>query len=80
MSLPRFARVHRVGRWMWIATDREPRTRGEDKTARVGTLAVEVEKMKSELFEAEMSLLADKELAFKLIGSCATQASEWEEC
>ena len=36
-------------------------------------------KMKSELFEAEKSLLADKELASKLTGSGATQASEWEE-
>jgi len=35
--------------------------------------------MKSELFEVEKSLLADKELASKSTGSCATQASEWEE-
>ena len=35
--------------------------------------------MKSELFEAEKSLLTDKKLASKLTGSCATQASEWEE-
>ena len=35
--------------------------------------------MKSELFEAEKSLLADKELAAKWSGSCATQASEWEK-
>ena len=33
--------------------------------------------MKSELFEAEKSLLQDKELASKLGGSCAT--SEWEK-
>merc|ERR1712012_90889 len=51
----------------------------EQKTARVGTLAVEVEKMKSELSEAEKTLLADQELASKLTGSCAAQASEWEE-
>ena len=40
----------------------------------MGTLAVEVVKMKSELFEAEKSLLQDKELASKLTGSCAIQA------
>merc|ERR1712136_154153 len=51
----------------------------EEKTVRVGTMAVEVEKMKAELSEAERTLLADKELASKLTGSCATQASEWEE-
>ena len=45
----------------------------------MGTLAVEVEKTRSELFEAEKSLLADKELASKSSGSCATHASEWEE-
>ena len=56
-----------------------PRNQQEENTVRVGTLAVEVEKMKSELFEAEKSLLQDKELASKLSGSCATQASEWEE-
>ena len=56
-----------------------PQNRGEEKTVRVGTLAVEVEKMKSELFEAEKSLLADKESASKSTGSCVTQASEWEE-
>ena len=55
------------------------RDQQEEKTVRVGTLAVEVEKMKSELSEAEKSLLQDKELASKLSGSCATQASEWEK-
>ena len=35
--------------------------------------------MKSELFEVEKSLLADKELASKSTRSCATQASEREE-
>ena len=35
--------------------------------------------MKSELFEAEKSVLADKELASESSGTCATQASEWEE-
>ena len=37
-----------------------PRSQQEGKTARVGTLAVEVEKLKSELFEAEKSLSQDK--------------------
>ena len=50
------------------ARDRDPRTRGEEKTAQVGTLAVEVDKTKSELFEAEKSMLADKELASKSSG------------
>ena len=45
----------------------------------MGTLAVEIEKTKSELFEEEKSLLADKELASKSTGSCATPASESEE-
>ena len=51
----------------------------EEKTVRLGTLAVEVEKMKSELSESEKTLLADQELVSKLTGSCSTQASEWEE-
>ena len=50
----------------------------EEKTVRQGTLAVEVEKMKSELSEAERTLLADEQLASKLAGNCTTQASEWE--
>ena len=48
----------------------------EEKTVRHGSLAVEVEKMKSQLSEAQRTLSADKELASKLDGSCATQASE----
>ena len=42
-------------------------------------MVVEVEKVKSELFEAEKSLLQDRELASKLSGSCATQAPDWEK-
>ena len=55
-----------------------PRDQQEEKTFRVGTLAVGVEKMKSELFEAEKSLLQDKGLASKSSGSCATHARQWE--
>ena len=55
-----------------------PRCQQEEETVPMTTLAVEVEKMKSELFEAEKSLLQDKELASKLSGSCATQARQWE--
>ena len=36
-------------------------------------------RQRSELSEAEKTLLADKDLASKLAGSCTTQASEWEE-
>ena len=50
----------------------------EEKTVRVGTLAVEVEKMKSVLSVSEKTLLADQEMASKL-EHCSTQASEWEE-
>ena len=49
-----------------------PRNQQEEQTARVGTLVVEVEKMKSELFEAEKSLPQHEELASKWSGSCAT--------
>ena len=51
----------------------------EEKTMLQGTLSVKVEKMKSELFEAERTLFADKEMASKLADNCSTQASEWEE-
>ena len=51
----------------------------EEKTVRQGSLAVEVEKPKFQLCEAKSTLLADKELVSKLDGSCAAQASEWEE-
>ena len=51
----------------------------EEKTVRQGSLAVEVEKPKFQLSEAKSTLLAGKELASKLDGSCAAQASEWEE-
>ena len=36
--------------------------------------------MRSEIFETEMPLLADRGLALKLIGSCVALAPEWEEC
>ena len=55
------------------------RDQQEEKTVRVEALAVEVEKMKSEHFEAEQRLLQDKELASKWSGSCATHASEREK-
>ena len=42
-------------------------------------MAVEVEKPKFQLSEAKSTLLADKEFVSKLDGSCAAQASEWEE-
>ena len=48
----------------------------EEKTVRLGTLAVEVKKMRAELCGQERSLLADKELASKSARSCTTHASE----
>ena len=41
--------------------------------------AVDVEEMETERSEAESTLLADGELAYKLDGGCAAQASECEE-
>ena len=52
----------------------------EEKTVRAETMAVEVEKMRSEFFEAEMPLLADRVSAFKLNGSCVALSPQWEEC
>ena len=40
---------------------------------------LEVETLKSQRFEEESTLLADKKQASKLDGSCAAQAPEWEE-
>ena len=48
----------------------------EEKTVRLGTLAVEVKKMRAELCGQERSLLADKELASKSARSCTTHASK----
>ena len=51
----------------------------KEKTGRQGNLSDEVEKLKSQRSEGENALLASRELASKLDGSCAVQAPEWEE-
>ena len=51
----------------------------EEKTVRQMSLAVDEEEMESERSEAESTLLADGELAYKLAGGCAAQASECEQ-
>ena len=59
----------------WI---KSPRRGGEqeEQTVRVGTLAVEVEKMKSEPLRQRRVCWQTRSW---LSGSCATQASEWEK-
>ena len=51
----------------------------KEKTGRQGNLSDEVEKLKSQLYDGESTLPADKEPASNLDGSCAARAPEWEE-
>jgi chromosome segregation ATPase len=50
----------------------------EEKTIRVGEVAVEIVQMKNELSDAETSLIEDKQFLANMEKNCATKEQEWE--
>merc|ERR1719230_1853119 len=51
----------------------------EDKTVRVGELAVDIVQMKEDLSDTDEALLEDKKFLANLDKECSTKTAEWEE-
>jgi septal ring factor EnvC (AmiA/AmiB activator) len=50
----------------------------EDKTVRVGELAVSIAQMKNDLSDTAAAMIEDKKFLADLDGNCATKTAEWE--